>query len=105
MHSVFFFSFLFPPIAYSAGNINQSPSLFFWQGPFDYVKESKNPCYYDENNMVRCVPYFFLVGFSKCATSDLYHRITAHPQVVLTKKETQWFSRKRFPEYIQYRRK
>ena len=84
--------------------IIQLPPSFLWQGPFDYLPESKNPCFYDENKTFRCVPYFFQVGFSKCGTSDLYRRILQHPHVAQTKKEMQWFSRRRFPEYIQYRK-
>ena len=74
------------------------PCLFLHQGPFDFIEKSKNPCFYSENK-VRCVPYFFLAGFSKCGTSDLYARVIKHPQVTPTNKEMKWFSRRRFPEY------
>ena len=44
---------------------------------------------------LRCLPYFFLIGFPKCATTDLYDRIAKHPHVVRSKKEIHWFTRLR----------
>ena len=28
-----------------------------------------------------CVPYYQILGVSKCGTTDLYHRLSQHPQV------------------------
>ena len=63
-----------------------------------FQTNSKNPCFYVEKNSskpekhrqkvrnnhkeLRCLPYFLLIGFSKCATSDLWKRLTQHPQIV-----------------------
>ena len=41
---------------------------------------------------LRCLPYFYLAGFSKCGSSDLYAGIMRHPQVVrpFTKEPQYW---------------
>ena len=44
-----------------------------------------------------CLPYFYLAGFPKCGTTDLYAHITQHHQIIPTKvKEPHWWTRKRF---------
>lgn len=30
---------------------------------------------------LRCIPYFHILGVSKCGTTDLYHRLSKHPQM------------------------
>ena len=30
---------------------------------------------------IRCVPYFFIPGVSKCGTTDLYAALTKHPEM------------------------
>ncbi|KAK9965997.1 hypothetical protein ABG768_005051 [Culter alburnus] len=46
---------------------------------------------------LRCLPYFYIVGQSKCGTTDLYERLRLHPDVHLTPpKEPHWWCRKRF---------
>ena len=79
---------------------NQTDRMVVSQGPFDFIQKSKNPCYYGENKTIHCLPYFYVVGFSKCGTTDLHSRVGQHPQVMSVKKEMQWFSRRRFPEFF-----
>lgn len=31
---------------------------------------------------LRCIPYFHILGVSKCGTTDLYHRLSKHPQML-----------------------
>lgn len=40
-----------------------------------------------------CLPYFFLLGVAKGGTTALYEMISAHPQVVKTRKEPHWWTR------------
>ncbi|XP_078587473.1 carbohydrate sulfotransferase 15-like isoform X1 [Branchiostoma floridae x Branchiostoma japonicum] len=45
----------------------------------------------------RCVPYFYIIGMPKCGTTDLYYRLTKHPDVVGgLVKEPHWWTRRRF---------
>ena len=41
---------------------------------------------------MRCLPYFYLAGFSKCGTSDLFDAISRHPQFArpFTKEAQYW---------------
>ncbi|XP_048730666.2 carbohydrate sulfotransferase 15-like isoform X2 [Ostrea edulis] len=64
-----------------------------------FLPNFKNPCWYDpdENLMysrLRCLPYFHIFGVCKSGTTDLFHRLKQHPQIVgnrgLLSKET-WF--------------
>ncbi|XP_076468255.1 carbohydrate sulfotransferase 15-like [Babylonia areolata] len=75
---------------------------FGFLGPFRYLANYKNPCWMEppsegEPSTVHCVPYFYLVGAPKAGSTDLYKRITMHPEVVKpASKETRWFDRKRY---------
>ncbi|KAL8595211.1 hypothetical protein ACOMHN_043364 [Nucella lapillus] len=63
--------------------------------PHQFMNNSQNPCWMDKGH-VRCVPYFYLIGVSKSGTSDLFYRLTSHPQAVRTVKEPHFFDRKRY---------
>lgn len=41
----------------------------------------KNPCWY-EGQVFKCLPYFQILGVSKCGTTDLYYRLEYHPEMV-----------------------
>lgn len=46
---------------------------------------------------IRCLPYFHVIGLSKCGTSDLFTRLSNHPQVLTGFiKEPNWWSHFRF---------
>ncbi|CAH1266651.1 CHST15 [Branchiostoma lanceolatum] len=48
---------------------------------------------------LRCMPYFYIIGMPKCGTTDLYYRLTQHPDVVGGMvKEPHWWTRRRFHE-------
>lgn len=51
--------------------------------------------------ILRCLPYFFLIGQPKCATTDVFRRINLHPDVVEPiVKGPHWWTRKRYgPPY------
>ncbi|KAL8612525.1 hypothetical protein ACOMHN_053590 [Nucella lapillus] len=79
----------------------QPNDTFGFVGPFRYLANYKNPCWMEpgsgEAPTVYCVPYFYLVGAPKAGSTDVYKRITMHPEVAKpVSKETRWFDRKRF---------
>ena len=39
-----------------------------------FQPQFKNPCWHDENKLLRCLPYFYLIGAPKCGTTDLYNK-------------------------------
>lgn len=48
-------------------------------------------------DVLQCLPYFFLIGQPKCATTDIFYRIGCHPDVAEPPlKGPHWWSRKRF---------
>ncbi|XP_078331635.1 carbohydrate sulfotransferase 15-like isoform X1 [Crassostrea virginica] len=64
-----------------------------------FLPNFKNPCWYEFSknstyNRLRCLPYFHIFGVCKSGTTDLFHRLTQHPQIVgnrgMMGKET-WF--------------
>ncbi|XP_060599956.1 carbohydrate sulfotransferase 15-like [Ruditapes philippinarum] len=61
--------------------------------------EYKNPCWREEEQFY-CLPYFHLIGFPKCGTTDLFKRLLLHPDIVPNfgrfGKETWYWSWKRF---------
>ncbi|XP_076468967.1 carbohydrate sulfotransferase 15-like [Babylonia areolata] len=75
--------------------------------PPRYLPNSKNPCWRHEDRVL-CVPYFFLIGVSKSGTTDLFSRLTSHPEVIRSLKETHFFDRRRydrnmlFPKYVNW---
>ncbi|KAK7504790.1 hypothetical protein BaRGS_00003818, partial [Batillaria attramentaria] len=42
------------------------------------------------------LPYFYLSGFPKCGSTDLFQRLCLHPEVAPVDKEPQWLARGRF---------
>ena len=60
------------------------------------LPEYKAPCF-QAFNSIKCLPYFYLIGPPKCATTDLWFNIQRHPQVVQTyggdSKEPHWWTR------------
>ena len=44
-----------------------------------------------------CVPYFYLVGVAKCGTTDLFKKISLHPEMKSPSiKEPNWLSTGRY---------
>jgi hypothetical protein len=50
--------------------------------PKRYNAEHKNPCWGGLGPGLSCLPYFNIIGVSKCGTTDLYHRLTLHKQIL-----------------------
>lgn len=62
----------------------------------------KNPCWYDNlsGKTLLCVPYFFLLGVTKCGTSDVWQKLSFHPQIVRqVGKESHWWTQGRYGTY------
>ena len=68
--------------------------MHYFQKTPTFLNNSKSPCWY-EGSKLRCVPYFFMVGVFKCGTTDLFRRITRHPEVLMGLKEIHWFTKLR----------
>jgi N-acetylgalactosamine 4-sulfate 6-O-sulfotransferase len=50
--------------------------------PKRYNTQHKNPCWGVLGPDLSCLPYFNIIGVSKCGTTDLYHRLTLHKQIL-----------------------
>ncbi|CAG2223707.1 CHST15 [Mytilus edulis] len=51
--------------------------------PPRYSPSYRNPCWYpDDSDKLSCLPYFLQIGMSKCATTDLFSRLIAHPDII-----------------------
>ncbi|XP_076104304.1 carbohydrate sulfotransferase 15-like isoform X1 [Mytilus galloprovincialis] len=68
--------------------------------PFQYLPNFKNPCWKDVNHVIKCLPYFMLIGMDKSGSSDLFDRLIKHPEIKgnigSRGKETMWWSWKRY---------
>ncbi|XP_025095693.1 carbohydrate sulfotransferase 15-like [Pomacea canaliculata] len=52
---------------------------------------------------LRCLPYFYIAGMPKCGSTDLYRKVTQHPEVVRPPmKESHWWSKNRFGVRLNY---
>ncbi|KAK3768815.1 hypothetical protein RRG08_061274 [Elysia crispata] len=59
-------------------------------GPYSYTPLSRSPCWQD-GDQFRCVPNFYIAGFSKRGVSDLYRRLSQHQDVISGIKAPHWF--------------
>ena len=61
--------------------------------------------FYDKNAILYCLPYFFIIGPQKSATTDLHLSISKHPKIVEpVMQESNWFNRRRFGKFKRYGR-
>ncbi|KAL4230690.1 hypothetical protein ACF0H5_011066 [Mactra antiquata] len=67
--------------------------------PPKFLPDYKNPCWMD-HGVLRCLPYFHLIGICKSGTSDFFKRLLLHPDIIPNKgifgKEIWFWSWKRF---------
>ncbi|PVD29653.1 hypothetical protein C0Q70_08908 [Pomacea canaliculata] len=59
------------------------------------IQSYRNPCW-QTNGTLACLPFFYLAGFPKCGTTDLYTRISMHQHVRALLKEPHWITRERY---------
>ncbi|XP_060085677.1 carbohydrate sulfotransferase 15-like [Ylistrum balloti] len=87
------------PICISKKNLSNVENLLCVEHP-PFMPEYKNPCWRNVNGQLRCLPYFMLVGMDKSGSSDLFDRITKHPDILgnsgILGKETWWWSWMRY---------
>ena len=63
------------------------PDMLDVLSPFDmkqhppYLSNFRNPCWL-EDDLLHCFPYFLLIGMPRCATTDLFMKLAAHPDVI-----------------------
>ena len=54
-----------------------------------------------ENWRMRCLPYFYIVGQPKCGTTDLFFKISLHPDILMGPiKEPQFWTRRRICTFL-----
>ncbi|KAL8616604.1 hypothetical protein ACOMHN_036636 [Nucella lapillus] len=52
---------------------------------------------------LRCLPYFYIAGMPKSGSTDLFHKVMQHPEVVRPPvKEPHWWSKNRFGLRLNY---
>ena len=66
-----------------------------FQGPFNFLRDFKSPCWYNDNNQLRCLPFFWFIGTAKSGTSDIYRMLRIHPNFESPFKEYDWLARNR----------
>ncbi|KAJ8022155.1 Carbohydrate sulfotransferase 15 [Holothuria leucospilota] len=75
------------------------PEVFRIIPPKDQlISDKKNPCFNTNETKGRtsCLPYAYLGGAPKCATTDVWNRLRAHPEVISrekAKKEPHFWTR------------
>ncbi|KAL3856730.1 hypothetical protein ACJMK2_011453 [Sinanodonta woodiana] len=68
-----------------------------FKGPFQFLQNYTNPCFFSDDGGLRCLPYFFIIGGIKCGTSDLYYSLKQHPEISWEhEKEISYFVNGRF---------
>ena len=74
--------------------------MLSFQGPFPFHPDYKNPCWFNAQHKLRCLPFFFLIGAAKAGTTDVYNMIRSHPDFLTnglsSGKEPHWFTKYRF---------
>ncbi|CAG5127292.1 unnamed protein product [Candidula unifasciata] len=69
-----------------------------------YLPGYKNPCFYDKYQLFYCMPYYIILGFDKCGTTDLSYRLQLHPSVLKSiaylYKEIYYWSWRRFGLFV-----
>ncbi|XP_025093899.1 carbohydrate sulfotransferase 15-like isoform X1 [Pomacea canaliculata] len=72
------------------------------KNPFTFLPRFRNPCWYNStiNGQLECLPFFYLAGFPKCGTTDVFERISVHKHVLKPGyKEPHWITRLRYQGY------
>ncbi|XP_071509037.1 carbohydrate sulfotransferase 15-like [Diadema antillarum] len=79
--------------AFLPRNLYAMSKYVFQSVPRRYLPGFKSSCWYVKKTNLRCLPYFYLLGTPKSGTTDLWEKITKHPDVVYARKEImQWWT-------------
>jgi N-acetylgalactosamine 4-sulfate 6-O-sulfotransferase len=72
--------------------------------PSSFWNKTANPCWIRNNRQTRslsCLPSFFLMGYPKCGTTELYNILSLHPQFAKpVRKEPHWWRAKSSTHHI-----
>eukprot|EP00798_Chlamydomonas_sp_ICE-L_P024282 gene24282-9881_t len=63
--------------------VKTSPDVFELL-PEKLESKFRNPCWYqtkEDQKKLRCIPFYHILGVSKCGTTDLYNRLARHPDI------------------------
>ncbi|KAK3584633.1 hypothetical protein CHS0354_003917, partial [Potamilus streckersoni] len=86
----------------NTGRKTMAEDLLCWKRP-TFLSDYKNPCW-NSSEGLRCLPYFHIIGVCKTGTTDLFLRMTQHPQILANKgilnKETWFWAWKRYKHEI-----
>ncbi|XP_071815925.1 carbohydrate sulfotransferase 15-like [Apostichopus japonicus] len=61
-----------------------APKIFN-EVPDNFLEQYENPCWRHKGSHVYCLPYFYVIGMPKCGSSDLFDKLTSHPQIIRPK--------------------
>ncbi|XP_033738428.1 carbohydrate sulfotransferase 15-like [Pecten maximus] len=83
------------PICLPNKTLSTTEDLLCMEMP-SFLPDYKNPCWRNGDGRLRCLPYFMQIGMSKSGSTDLFDRITQHPDILgnqgVVGKETRWWS-------------
>ncbi|XP_041476110.1 carbohydrate sulfotransferase 15-like [Lytechinus variegatus] len=74
--------------------VKWAPEIFE-KVPLDFLGNFKNPCWLRNKTELNCLPYFYVIGTSKCGTTDIWEKILSHPDVINVPKEPHWWGPRR----------
>jgi len=60
-----------------------SPDVFAALPP-RFLSEYKTPCWRNDSEQLRCLPFFYILGVFQCGVRDLYSRLVLHKDVAAT---------------------
>nr|XP_054773182.1 carbohydrate sulfotransferase 15-like [Lytechinus pictus] len=73
----------------------------FFEGiPKEFLPGYKGPCFMIRKNgkeVLRCLPHFYIIGITKCGTTELWEKLKLHPQLSFCsdEKESEWWTPER----------
>ncbi|XP_063963165.1 carbohydrate sulfotransferase 15-like [Lytechinus pictus] len=74
--------------------VKWAPEIFE-KVPLHFLGNFKNPCWLRNKTELNCLPYFYVIGTSKCGTTDIWAKILSHPDVIDVPKEPHWWGPRR----------
>ncbi|XP_011674210.2 carbohydrate sulfotransferase 15-like isoform X2 [Strongylocentrotus purpuratus] len=85
-----------PLLRHIASDIISMKPDIFETVPRQFLPDYKSPCWFNKQNELYCLPYFYIIGVDKCGTTDLWDKITQHPDVLASvPKEPHWWGKRR----------
>ncbi|KAJ8031095.1 Carbohydrate sulfotransferase 15 [Holothuria leucospilota] len=64
--------------------------------PNEFDSDMKNPCWMGDDQKVKCLPYFYIIGMPDSGSENLWQKIEQHPSVAETQMTGyHWWNRRR----------